>query len=351
MKIALLGGSFDPIHIGHIEMAKCAIKQLQVDEVWFVLAKCSPLKEVSQTSYEDRAKMLSLAIAPYRKFKLCNIEQKLADKSYTIDTIKALKKNFPTHSFYFLMGEDQVANLVLWKSVDQLQYEVALCAFARNNKQVQTKYLVRSLHMPMMIVSSSEIRSGKRYYMPKAVRHYVSSHGLYLAFIKQHMSTARYEHSLRVAELCAQIARANAYDANIAYMSGLLHDINKEHNFLSVAQSQILLQHMKPEYLQHEVGIWHGFSGAYICKHQLYIQNKHILNAIEHHVLGSSRNPYAMILFVSDKLEVGRGYDSSASIAICKKDIKKGFALVLQQVANYYKEKKDEFREKDGSNY
>ena len=83
MRIAVLGGAFDPIHNGHLQIAKQAVKQLRIDEVWFMPSAATPLKQEQAASFQDRAAMISLAIAPYRHMKLCTLEQELEGVSYT----------------------------------------------------------------------------------------------------------------------------------------------------------------------------------------------------------------------------------------------------------------------------
>lgn len=101
MRIALLGGSFDPIHEGHLRIAKTALAKLPIDEVWFLPCKDAPLKKGQQVAFHHRCAMVKLAIAPYRKMKLCTLEGELDGVSYTIRTIKELKKRFPHDTFFF----------------------------------------------------------------------------------------------------------------------------------------------------------------------------------------------------------------------------------------------------------
>ena len=91
MRIAVLGGAFDPIHNGHLQIAKQALKQLRVDEVWFMPSAATPLKQTQAASFSDRAAMVALAIRPYRHMKLCTLEHELEGVSYSIRTVKLSK--------------------------------------------------------------------------------------------------------------------------------------------------------------------------------------------------------------------------------------------------------------------
>lgn len=339
MKIGLLGGSFDPIHNTHVQMAKYAKKQLGLDEVWFVVANDTPLKNRKLTSFYDRCQMVEMAIAAYRHFKVCTIEVESSGKSYTIDTVRKLKKRYPYHQFYFMIGQDQVVQLDQWKEIDCLLKEVTFCAFARDGKQVETSYPLQVLHMPMSSLSSTSVREGRFLDIHPNVCTYMINHCLYMDFVKEAMSEYRYEHSVSVAKVCVEIAHANHMDVKKAYLCGLLHDINKEFTIIDQTQSENILKIMKPELLNYSKSIWHGYIGRFICAHALKIKDRDILMAIENHVLGACRNRYAMLLYVADKLDPLRDYDTTPTINLCKQSLDKGYKEVKRQQKLFYGEK------------
>ncbi|OCN05663.1 hypothetical protein A4S06_08100 [Erysipelotrichaceae bacterium MTC7] len=337
-KIGLLGGSFDPVHKGHIAMAKHALQQLHVDEVWFVLSEQTPLKDRKLTSYEDRRKMLELAFHKFAKFKVCDIEKGSKQKNYTIDTVKRLKKLHPTTEFYFLLGNDQVDQLDAWKGIDELQHLVQLCAFARNGKASKSPYKWQHLAMDAVAISSSDIRSGKLEHVDADVISYFCTKLLYDDILKTAMSTYRYEHSLSVATLCKELAHAHNLDEDLAYLMGYYHDINKEFKRISVEDSKRILHVLAPDLLKEKESIWHGFMGAYVCKKQLFLKNDTLCEAIAHHVLGNCHSNYAKILYIADKCDPLRDYDSSALIARSKENLHEGFRAVKKDQATYYGE-------------
>ena len=142
------------------------------------------------------------------------------------------------------------------------------------------------------------------------------------------------EHSLSVAKLCEEFALNNGYDMHIAYYIGLFHDIAK---YMPKDEMLKWMQSVCPENMEYPVAVWHGFVGAAVTKDIFLIENPIIYNAIYHHVLGTSQDPYAMMVFCADKLDPLRGYDSTKLIEICNKDIKEGFDLVVQQNREYLK--------------
>lgn len=338
MKVALLGGSFDPIHKAHIQMAVAAKSQLHVDEVWFVPAKDTPLKERTLSNYESRLRMCELAIHNYRHFKICTIEKTMSGKSYTIHTIRKLKEQYPDIEFYFLIGNDQVKQLKDWYLVEELVKEVSIAAFARNGEITTSEYPIHYLAMNAMVESSTAVRNGAFYYLPCAVRNYVLQKGLYFSFLETVMSTYRYRHSVSVAKLCVEIAQAQGLDIHKAWLCGMLHDINKEFRIIDEKEAKIILREMKPELLAYPKGVWHGFIGSFICSHRLGIKDQDIIIAIENHVLGECRNRYAMLLYACDKLDPLRDYDTSIGISLCKKNLYEGYRYVVKEQDKYYGE-------------
>lgn len=124
-KIGLFGGTFDPPHFGHIHLANSLAKEHHLDEVWWVPTSQNPLKENSQRSSKDRLEMVKLAILDYPHFKVSDIELYNKGPSFAIDTVTKLKeKGSKDDQFFFLMGDDCLQNVTLWKDVLKL-FEIA----------------------------------------------------------------------------------------------------------------------------------------------------------------------------------------------------------------------------------
>ena len=193
MRIAVLGGAFDPIHNGHLQIAKQALKQLRVDEVWFMPSAATPLKQTQAASFSDRAAMVALAIRPYRHMKLCTLEHELEGISYTIRTVKELKKRYPKHSFCWLIGDDQARQFDRWKDSEDLKQQLPFYVFSREQHTEQLPAGLQRVVMQLIPVSSSEIRKGhKLYQVPEAVRAYMGLHALYLeSMVKEQMNEHR----------------------------------------------------------------------------------------------------------------------------------------------------------------
>lgn len=115
-KIGILGGSFDPVHNGHLAIALAAVREFGLDEVWLVPTGHSPNKdEREMTSPELRAQMVELAVAPFPRLKLSRLELDAERTSYTYLTLRALKEKYPDTIFYFIMGADSLDYFEEWR--------------------------------------------------------------------------------------------------------------------------------------------------------------------------------------------------------------------------------------------
>src|SRR4051812_5253803 len=116
MRVGIFGGTFDPVHVGHLILAEQARDFARLDQVWFIPAPRPPQKEgQSITRFEQRAEMIELAIAGQPAFRVDTIEQHRSGPSYTVDTLAELKARHPEHDFLLLLGGDSLADLPTWR--------------------------------------------------------------------------------------------------------------------------------------------------------------------------------------------------------------------------------------------
>ena len=186
-RIGLLGGSFNPAHIGHLHISRQAIERLGLDQVWWLVTPQNPLKpEKGMSPFADRLKN-SRAIARGRKFWVTGIERELGTQ-YTADTVRALKTRFPKYRFVWIMGADNLIDVSSWKDWTAIFEAVPVAVFARPaysfralvstaarrfapNRLHETlaDQLVEMkppawvfLHIPMSVVSATRIRGKTR---------------------------------------------------------------------------------------------------------------------------------------------------------------------------------------------
>jgi nicotinate-nucleotide adenylyltransferase len=196
VNIGVLGGTFDPIHIGHLVVAEEARIRLGFKEVLFVPAGHPWLKlDRNITPAAHRVEMVRRAIADNPHFKLCTLEVERPDPSYTVDTLMMLREQLGNEaSFFFILGRDTLAELPSWKEPKKLvqlcQLVVAPRLGAKDLKNLETEMpglldKVIQLDMPVIGISASGIRQriaqglSIRYWVPAEVEKYITEHKIY----------------------------------------------------------------------------------------------------------------------------------------------------------------------------
>ena len=183
---ALFGGSFDPVHLGHLAVAEAAAEVLGAG-IRFVPAREQPLKRAGHgASPSQRAAMLSLAVAGNPRFSVETIEMELPPPSYTVATLRALARREPGNRFLLLMGADAARELPRWHEAEALPGLADVVVFARPGVAVPRDQVIsRTITVPEIDISATDLRgrvaAGKsiRYLVPEAVREYIAAHGLY----------------------------------------------------------------------------------------------------------------------------------------------------------------------------
>ncbi|HWL13295.1 MAG TPA: nicotinate-nucleotide adenylyltransferase [Ureibacillus sp.] len=185
-KVGILGGTFNPPHIGHLIMANEAYDALELDEVRFMPNAIAPHKQlVDDASMEDRLYMVEHAIRPYEHFKIESIELELGGVSYTYHTMVELVRREPDVQFYFIIGGDMIDSLHRWHRIDDLVKLVQFVGLKRPGTQSFTTYDVKIIEAPEIDLSSTLIRSRLKtgstlkFLLPDGVESYIRKEGLY----------------------------------------------------------------------------------------------------------------------------------------------------------------------------
>ncbi|MBS6535012.1 nicotinate-nucleotide adenylyltransferase [Peptoniphilus harei] len=196
-KYGIFGGSFDPIHYGHLMICEYIKEEMGLDKVIFIPTGNPPHKDLG-VSAEDRYEMVRLAISPNPDFEISDIETTRVNLSYTVDTIRELKKIYKEEKLYFLIGLDSLFQLKTWKKIGDLSQEIEFVVALRpgyidkeeiNNEidflreNFGTK--INLIKTPLYEISSTDLRDriheGKslRYLIPKKVLDYIEESGFY----------------------------------------------------------------------------------------------------------------------------------------------------------------------------
>ncbi len=199
MKIGIMGGTFDPIHIGHLLLGEFAYENFHLDEIWFLPNGNPPHKTTDESgvSLDDRIEMVKLATDDVPYFRLNLYEASSKKHSYTYSTMRALREMYPEHEFFFILGADSLFSIEQWKNFRKIFPSCTILAAMRDDKdtesmQAQIRYLnekygadIRLLQAPLVEISSTTIRRRAenglsiRYMVPDVVSEYIQSNALY----------------------------------------------------------------------------------------------------------------------------------------------------------------------------
>ena len=187
-RIGLLGGTFNPIHLGHLVLAEEARERLRLDEVWFIPVAEPPMKDDPELApAADRLEMVRRAIIGHPAFRASDIEIRRGGKSYTIDTLRELRRCYGTRcEFVFIVGSDACRQLAAWKGYPAL---LRCCRFVIAHRlgfrPTRLPQGVRALDIPALDISATDIRRriahGRsiRHLVPERVRSYIAARRLY----------------------------------------------------------------------------------------------------------------------------------------------------------------------------
>jgi nicotinate-nucleotide adenylyltransferase len=185
-RVGLFGGTFDPIHLGHLILAESALEELKLDRIIFIPAAISPHKTGAPPtlSASDRMEMIRLAIKGESRFSFDDCEIRREGPSYTIDTVRYLLGNYPGVRFLYLIGADNVSELTSWHESEELKKLVDFAVFERSEMTEEEIKNFPVIHRRIDI-SSTEIRErlakglSVRYLLPSPVYEYMMTHHLY----------------------------------------------------------------------------------------------------------------------------------------------------------------------------
>ena len=319
--IAVLGGTFDPIHNGHISVAENVLHQFKPQKVLFIPSGNPPHKPDKPVSAaHHRYQMVLQAIGGKPGLEANRMEIDRQGASYTIDTIYSLKSLLAKRTtIYFVIGQDALENILTWKNPKELLKACEFitvprpgCDVSKLNaliKMLEKKYdaVIHILKSPLLEISSTYIRKSiakdkpVSALIPKEVESYIHSHGLYKAptpnlsqehfewakaKLKKHLTPKRFKHSLGVVIEAEKLAKHYGADIKKARWAALLHDTTKEYG---TDKKRILCEKwgiQVDEVVAAHIDLAHGLLGAEAASRQYLVKDEEILQAIRYHILG-----------------------------------------------------------------
>lgn len=314
-KIGILGGSFDPVHYGHLILAEQIRSAAGLNEVIFVPARISPFKlDSTPAEGEHRLNMIRLAIAGMSGLSVSDIEINNDEPSYTYETLIKLSNIYKDDELYFIAGADVIPTFDKWyRALDLFKEFKILIAYRKGLKlkksdlkkkisEYQKKYGadIELIRIPELEISSSDIRDryehGKsiRFLVPESVLSYMNDNRLYRDlpllcrdYAKEREKDTRFRHTEGVVQMSLELAERYGADPYKAEIAAWFHDTYR-----------------------YEGNLIHGDRAADVLERDFNVTDKDILNAIRFHTTGRpGMGLYEKILRIADNLEINRDYE------------------------------------------
>lgn len=339
--IGILGGTFDPIHLGHVQIARAAYEQLNLDEVWLMPVLNNPFSKNIIATNKQRLDMIQLAIQDDPYIKVCDYELHLDPnvKTYTYNTMLELVND--DTKFYFIIGMDQAIYFNKWYKAKELSDLVQIVVFDRKGYQdinYFDDFNMMHIECDACDASSTMIKLGNFEYLSHSVIEYMFENDLYIHdIIQKYMSAKRYQHTLGVSQLAIEFAINNGVSPLKAKIAALLHDIAKEMDDIKANE---LMDLYYKEHKSASKPVWHQWLSTYVAKNTFNIQDEEILQAITNHTTASTNmSKLDMIIYCADKYDPNRGFDNTMMVNLCNQSIEEGFKEALIDFVQFSKKK------------
>ena len=376
MRIGIYGGTFNPIHLGHMEAAKAAVKRLRLEKLYLIPAGLPPHKALG-TDAPPAGKRLEMTALAAEELggEALDLELKREGKSYTLDTLRELKKRFPKDHLFLLMGTDMFLSFQDWREPKKIAKLATLCAFSRETGDgmdeklaAQKKYLKKDLDadveliaLPRVVeISSTQLREDlarggelAQQYLAPAVYGYILREGLYgtkadlkhlpleeLRYVALSMlKSSRVPHVLGTEQTAAALALRWGGDETAARRAALLHDCTKK---LEREQHLALCRqyHVPPDQEELREGkLLHALTGA-VTAREVFGESAEVVDAIRWHTTGKpDMTLLEKIIYLADYIEPTRSFcDLTALRALAFEDLDRAMLLGLTMAVTDLKE-------------
>lgn len=343
MKIGVLGGTFNPVHKGHLSIASQLLNLKYLDKVLLVVSNCPPHKDAPDVTAKERFEMVKIATRNEKNIEPCDIEMKREGNSYSYETMRELHKLYPDDELFFVTGADMFIDIPFWYEHEKfLKTEKILIAdrsnafsdekYMEKRKEIEEKYNpdVFFVDIETPDIASCNIRENPEKYkdfLDAEVLEYIEKNNLYkrkkqtleheiLIALSKKIGEKRLKHTFGVAKCAKELALRFGCDGEKAYIAGLLHDIEKEDSL------QNMLRFCKDlgldDDLKESKALLHGPAGAEYAKKNFNVDDE-IYSACFYHTTGKEdMSDFEKIIFLADYIEETRtqpGVDEIRKIA------------------------------------
>lgn len=323
MTIGILGGTFNPPHLGHLRLVRAFADRFALERVLIIPTSVPPHKAAPDLA--DAALRLDMCRALFDdpRFAVSDVEIARGGASYTVETLRALHTQYPDASLYFLVGSDMLRTFDSWYRPDEIRSLCTLCAAVRHPGETlpDTDALVLE-HFDPIEISSTDVRLAVRTgedvteMVGEAVAAVIARHGLYTdrytpycRVLRDKLGAYRLRHSFAVADSARALAERFGGDADKAYFAGLLHDVMKDtpkpDMLLFMEQAGVTLT---PQEL-YNAKLWHAIAGEAYLRTKLGVTDPDILSAVRYHTTGREEmSLLEKIIYVADYISADREY-------------------------------------------
>lgn len=355
MKIGIFGGSFDPIHNEHINMALASKQELGLDRLYIVPAKVSPFKKTLKvTSPNARLEMIKLAFQDTDAI-VSDYELTKQGDSYTYETVLQFKKFFPKDTLYLIIGGDSLVKFKDWKNPDIITKNAEIVVVERSGDYISYEAEAKSfkkrfgknfikLNHVGGTVSATKVRlySSLRLpldgLVPKAVEEYIYKNGIfegnpYLSYLQDVMTPDRMRHTANVVTTAIKKANQEGMNTDKVIIASILHDVAKNIDPDTVEGFT---------YKGIPKQVVHAYLGAHVMETRLGITDRDILDAVRYHTTAKApMTKLGKLIFSADMVEESRNYDGVERLReiFYTKDLDTAFVECLSEEIKHLEQK------------
>jgi nicotinate-nucleotide adenylyltransferase len=324
-RIGIFCGTFDPVHIGHLQAAQACLQALQLERVLFVPSG-KPLIRQADASAEHRCEMIRLTIAGHPELVLSGIDLQPQPR-HAVDIVGELRRRYPDAELIYIIGANKLRDIPGWKDAGQLMTMCSFAVYPRVGYDAPALCGTLRFHgarvtlvpAAQVTMSSGQIRAQLRLLsdapgklLPR-VAEFIASNGLYQPdyerMVRQAVSPSRLLHSQGARQTAVRLARLHGLPMQKAGVAGILHDCAKD---MELGRLQAIARQARLPCDAQAMGsnaLLHGPVGAQIARMRYHVSDTHILNAIRYHTTGrAGMNALELAIFVADAIEPTRKY-------------------------------------------
>ena len=369
-RIGIYGGTYNPPHIGHLRAAEYAIEALKLDRLLLIPTGVSPHKEMAAgASTADRLELLRLSAGSIARAEVSDIEIRREGRSYTVDTLRAIRGENPDSELHLLMGTDMFLSFMTWREPEEIMKLATLSVFCRGEKgeRVKIEAQKRSLESlgarvalvenPVTAISSTDLRRmlifgcADPFLMP-GVGEYIRDHGLYgtakdrknfsmeelEAEVIALMNPGRVAHVLGCRDCAIELARLYGENETDAARAGLLHDITKAIDgplqLTLCAEYGMILDTFSRSFPK----TLHALTGSLVAE-RIFGENENVVSAICHHTTGrANMTLLEKIIYIADYVERNRDFPGVEEMrALAYTDLDRAVLMGLESAVAHVK--------------